>query len=117
MIEILIGTVIILCTGIGLWCFGNWISKQSSHPVGFWANGKPMEDKTVSDIPGYNRAYGALIRKFSVPAFCAGFLLFLSAWWDFLALLSLIILILWGTAGIIWLILSYKKLENQYILR
>ena len=117
MIEILIGTVIIIGTSVGLWCFGNWISGQSSYPVGFWANGKPMEDKTVSDIPGYNRAYGALIRKFSVPALCAGFLLFLSAWWDILAIVSVVVLLLWGSVGIICLILSYKKIENLYISR
>ena len=117
MLEIIIGTVIILGAGIAIWYFGSWISKQHLRAIGFWANGKPMREKRVSDIPSYNRAYGTLLRIFSVPALCSGILLFLSAWWDFLALLSLIILILWGTAGIIWLILSYKKLENQYILR
>ena len=117
MIEILIGTVIIFGTGIGLWYFGNWISRQSSHPVGFWANGKPMDKKTVYDIPGYNHAYGTLIRIFSVPALCAGILLFLSAWWDMLAVVSLVVLLLWGSVGILCLILGYKKIENQYISR
>ena len=117
MIGIVMGTVMILGCGIGLWFFGNWIFKQKIRPIGFWANGKPMEEKYIPDIPGYNRAYGRLMRFFSIPAICAGNLLFLSIWWDVLATVSLLVLLLWGSIGILWLILSYKKLENRYILR
>ena len=117
MIGIVMGTVMILGCGIGLWSFGNWIMKQKLRPIGFWANGKPMDDNHISDISCYNRAYGRLMKIFSVPAICAGCLLFLSFWWDKLAFISLLVLFLWGSVGIIWLILSYKKLENQYILR
>ena len=117
MIELIVGTVILLGVGIGLWCFGSWIGSQKLRPIGFWANGKPMEVLSISDVPGYNSAYGKLFRIFSIPACCAGVLLFLSAILHILAYISLVILILWGTVGLLWLIVSYKKIENQFILR
>ena len=117
MFEILIGAVIILGTGVGMLYFGRWIGRQTDRPIGFWANGKPMDSKAVPNITDYNRAYGRLICIFAVPALLAGVLLLLSGWKEIFATVSLAVLIFWGTGGILWLIVSYKKLENQYISR
>ena len=108
-IKFTFGFVIMFGCGLGLYFFGIWAEKQQK-PLGFWANGKPLDPKTVRDIPGYNRAYGKLFRNFSVPCMISGFVLLLDA------MISLVILILWGTFGIWWLIRCYRKIEKHYIL-
>ena len=117
MVEIIIGTVFFLGIGIGIWCYGLWIGKQQNRPIGFWANGKRLDEKSAQDITGYNKAYGKLFCIYSIPVSCAGVLMFLSAFWRKLDVVSLIVLILWGSVGLCWLILGYKKIENQYISR
>ncbi len=116
-IETVFGTVIIFGCGLGLYGFGLWTGNRTDKPVGFWANGKPLDPKTVTDIPSYNRAFGKLFRIYSLPAVSAGVVMLISVFWQSLALVCLVILFLWGTIGIVWLIFRYKKIEKQYILR
>ena len=109
MLEIMIGTAIFLGIGAGIWCFGLWIRKQHDRPIGFWANGKPLDEKSVQNLMGYNNAYGKLFCIYSIPVSCAGVLMLLSAFWEKLAFASLAVLLLWGSAGLAWLIIAYKK--------
>ena len=107
--ETLIGFVMIFGCGLGIYLFGVWAGKQEK-PMGFWANGKIFDPKTVADVPGYIRAYGRLFRCYAVPCMLSGLFM------PFSAVFSLIILLLWGIFGTWWLIHSYKKMEKQYIL-
>ena len=110
-LEIIFGFAIIFGCGLGIFFYGVWAGKQTQIPIGFWANGKPLNPKSVADIPGYNREYGLLFRYFSIPCLISGVTMIISA------ILSLIILILWGVFGIWWLIRSYKRIEKKYILQ
>ena len=78
--------------------------------MGFWANGKIFDPKSVTDIPGYIREYSGLFRCFAIPCMISGALM------PFSAVLSLMILLLWSVFGIWWLIRSYKQIEKKYIL-
>ena len=107
--ETLIGFVMIFGCGLGIYLFGVWAEKQEK-PMGFWANGKIFDPKSVADVPGYIRAYGRLFRCYAVPCMLSGIFVMVSA------VFSLIILLLWGVFGTWWLIRSYQKIEKQYIL-
>ena len=108
-VETLFGFVIIFSCGLGVYLFGVWAGKQTK-PMGFWANGKPFDPKSVTDMPGYIRAYSQLFRSYAFPCLISGIL------FPFDAIISVVILVLWGTFGIWWLIRSYKRIEKQYIL-
>ena len=116
-IEALIGFVIIFGCGFGINFFGRWAGKQSQKPIGFWANGNPIDSKSVADIPGYNRAYGKLFRLYAIPFLLSGICILFSSVSDFFTYASLVILLIGGIFGTWWLIRSYQKIEKQYILR
>ena len=107
--ESLIGFVIVFGCGMGIFLFGILAGKQDK-PMGFWANGKIFDPKSVTDIPGYIREYSRLFRCFAIPCMISGALM------PFSAVISLIILLLWSVFGIWWLIRSYKQIEKKYIL-
>ena len=109
--EIILGFLIIFVCGLGIYLFGAWVSKQTDKPVGFWANGDPIDPKTVTDIPGYNRELGKVFRIYAFGCLASAVLL------PFAAAVSLILLIIWGIFGTWWLIRSYKRMEKRYILR
>ena len=108
LIETIVGFVIIFGCGLGVYLFGVWVGKQTK-PVGFWANGKPFDPSSVTDVPGYIREYGALLRKFAVPCLLSAIVL------PFDVFVSVVILAVWGTFGIWWLIRSYKVIEKKYL--
>lgn len=110
-IEALIGFITIFGCGLGIFLYGVWAGKQTQKPIGFWANGKPMDSKSVADIPGYNREYGKLFCSFAIPCMMSGIAVPLSA------MVSLIILVVWGVFGIWWLIRSYRRIEKKFILQ
>ena len=116
-IEILIGFVIIFGCGLGIYFYGHWAGKQPQTPIGFWANGEPMDPKSVTDISGYNRAYGKLFRLYAIPFMLSGLTMALSVMDDFFSYISLIILLFGGIFGTWWLICGYKRMEKQYIFR
>ena len=107
--ESLIGFVIVFGCGLGIFLFGIWAGMQDK-PMGFWANGKIFDPKSVTDIPGYIQEYSRLFRRFAIPCMISGALMVFSA------VLSVIILLLWCVFGIWWLIRSYKQIEKKYIL-
>ena len=114
--EILIGFFMLFGCGLGIFLFGQWAGKQNEKPLGFWANGKPLDPKSVPDIPGYNRAFGRLFRIYAVPFLLSGVMMAFSGLGDLYASVSLAIVVLWGIFGTWWLIHSYKQIEKQFIL-
>ena len=95
------------CT-VSFFCYGNWIGRQES-PVGFWAN-KPFDAEKIQDVSGYNREYGKVFRIFSLAPGLSGIAMLIT-----LEFLSIVLLGLWVTVGIWWLIRSYKAIEKKYI--
>lgn len=116
-IEVMIGFLIIFGCGLGIFMFGVWAGKQTTHPLGFWANGKSMESKSVSDISGYNADYGKLFRQYAMWFLLAGIAMLFSVFLDLFAYISLGILFLSCTFGLWRLIHSYKAIEKKYILQ
>ena len=110
-LETLIGCITIFGCGLGIFLYGMWAGKQTQKPIGFWANGKPLEPQSVADIPGYNREYGKLFCNFSIPCMISGVTLVFSP------MFSLVLLVLWGVFGIWWLIHSYKRIEKKFVLQ
>ena len=116
-LESVIGFVIIFGCGFGLSLFGLWTGSRTGKPVGFWANGKPLDPKTVTDIPAYNRTLGKLFRYYGIPCMLSGVIIAFSPVNTMFAYISLVILVVWGVFGTWWLIRSYKQIESKYILR
>ena len=114
--EVLICFLIIFCTGLGIFLYGIWAGKQTKKPLGFWANGMPLDSKAVLDISGYNKAYGKLFRRYGIPYMAAGFMMLFSAVSGLFAYISLGILVFSCTFDLFLLIRTYKKIEKQYIL-
>ena len=109
-IESFIVFLVIFGCGLCVYLFGAWAGKQSK-PMGFWANGKPFDPGSVTDVPGYIRDYSKLFRRFSVPCMISGILIPIHI------VTAIIILLIWAVFGIWWLINQYRKIEKQYILQ
>ena len=92
----------------GCFCYGRWIVRQEK-AVGFWAN-KPFDAGRVKDVSDYNREYGKIFQIFSYAPGLAGISMLLS-----LEILSIVILVLWATVGILWFIRAYQRIEKNYI--
>ena len=115
--ELLIGIACTFGIGLCIYFFGRNSGKKTDQPIGFWANGEPLEPEKVRDIAGYNREFGRLFCRFSFPPMISGVFTVLSVFHDAFSFISLAVLLLWGFFGIWWLIRSYKKIEKRYILR
>ncbi len=103
--------VFAICTigcAVSFFLYGKWIMHQE-RPVGFWAN-KPFSAEKIQDVSGYNREYGKLFQGFSVAPGISGLAMLFS-----LEIVSMMILGLWVTAGIVYLIRAYKNVEKKYI--
>ena len=116
-IETIIGFLVIFGCGLGVYLFGLWAGTKCEKPIGFWANGEPLDPKTVKDISGYNQAYGKLFRLYGIPCMVSGIMVVFSLISEVFTYVSLAILMVWGTVGLYWLISGYKKIEKQYIVR
>lgn len=84
-------------------------------PMNFWA-GQTIDPESVTDIVAYNRACGRLWKGFSIPCWMFGILSLLLPLGNWTAVVGLVILGLWGTAGVFWLIKSYRRIEKQYMI-
>ena len=106
--KLVFAIVVIGCSG-SCFCYGNWIKRQKK-AVGFWAN-KPFEEDRITDISWYNRECGMIFQIFSPAPGLAGVAMLLS-----FEILSVAILGLWATIGILLLIRAYKSIENKYMV-
>ena len=115
--ELLIGIACTFGIGLCIYFFGVYAGKKTDKPMGFWANGEPLDPKKVTDIASYNQEYGKLFRQFAVLPMISGVFTVMSVFHDAFAYVYLFVLLFWGTFGMWWLIRSYKKIEKRYILR
>ena len=115
-VETFIGAVLIFSCGLGVYGFGLWAGNRIDKPMGFWANGEPLDPQKVTDIPAYNRAFGKLFRCYGYPCMLSGVVLAVSPLDSMVAYLSLAILVGWGVFGTLWLIHRYKQIEKHYIV-
>lgn len=111
--AILVGAVCGFGCGILFYGIGALGAKQRK-PMNFWA-GQTLVPESVTDIPAYNHACARLWKRFSIPCWLFGILSLLLPLGNWTAILGLVDLILWGTAGLWWLIRSYRGIERQYV--
>jgi len=109
--------IIIMCFvgfGCGLLFYGIGYSAQiSSKPIHFYS-GTSVDPKTISDIPAYNRENARMWKIFSAPFWLTGFVALLSIFEERLSALCGILIGIACTAGIAWLVLTYKRIYNKY---
>lgn len=110
----LVGAICGFGCGILFYGIGALGARQQT-PMNFWA-GQTIAPESVTDIPAYNHACARLWKWFSVPCWLFGILSLLPIG-NWSAMLGLADLVLWGTAGLWWLIRSYKEIERQYICK
>lgn len=111
----IVGGVCYFCTGGLFYGIGVWGARQSK-PMNFWA-GQTIDPGSVTDIPAYNRACSRMWKLFSIPCWICGVLALMLPLGNWTAVAGLVILALWGTVGLWWLIRSYKTIERQYIIQ
>ena len=117
--EAIVGIVIMLvcCWGSGALFLGIGIcARKRRIPVHFWA-GMKIDPSSISDISDYNRENGRMWMKYSIPYWISGALSILGAWKMWISVLSVVIMVLACTLGIVWLITTYKRIEKTYIVK
>ena len=111
--AILVGAICGFGSGVLFYGIGAFGAGQKK-PMNFWA-GQTLVPESVTDIPAYNHACARLWKRFSIPCWMFGILSLLFPVGNWTAIVGLVILILWGTVGLWWLIRCYKRIEKQYI--
>ena len=115
----LIGMIImaICCFGSGIICFSlGYKAEKAEKPVNFWA-GKQVDASSISDINGYNHANAVMWKVYSTPYFLAGILSCFSCFDEEYMVAGAVFLLLACVPGLILLILRYRQIEKQYIIR
>lgn len=109
--------IIIMCFvgfGCGLLFFGIGYSAQiSKKPMHFYS-GTSVDPKTISDIPAYNRENARMWKFYSIPYWLTGVTALLSIFDERLMAICSILIGIACTAGIAWLVLTYKRIHNKY---
>ena len=114
--EDVFGVVIMtLCSwGCAALFFGiGVVAVKQKKPMHFWA-GIPMDPKTISDIPAYNRANGRMWKQYSIPFWLSGGCAIGSIWRPWLFVACTVLLVVGSIVGAIWLILRYQKICKQF---
>lgn len=96
--------------GIGLW------AEKGRGPMNFWS-GTTVDPRTISDIPAYNHACGQMWKRYSIPYWLAGLLGIAGFWRNWLAIFSGALSFLGATAGIVWLVCNYLRIEKTFKIR
>ena len=115
----LIGMIImaICCFGSGIICFSlGCKAEKAEKPVNFWA-GKQVDQSSIANIRGYNHANAVMWKIYAVPYFVAGLLSCFSCFGEEYMVAGAVILLLACVPGLILLILRYRQIEKQYIIR
>ena len=76
-------------------------------PMIFWVETK-VDASRISDVARYNEENAVMWKRYSLWYFAAG----LAAFWDILA--AMVILLLGGSVGIVFLIHSYNSIYKKY---
>ncbi|MGN0487550.1 MAG: hypothetical protein ACI4GB_10005 [Acutalibacteraceae bacterium] len=90
-----------LLTGIGIYVM------RREEPMWFWSGSK-VESEEISDVPAYNRANGIMWILYSLPMWLATFIGLKHT------AVTVTIILLDSTVGIIALIVAYKRIYNKY---
>lgn len=110
--AILMGLIGLICavafTALGVHAF---LAKK---PVSFWAGSK-IDPEQVTDIAAYNRANGKMWLLYSIPFWIAGIAGACNDLSPAASYIFLIVLILAGSVGLIWVLLHYQKIADNYI--
>lgn len=117
--EDVFGVIIMpLCSwGCAALFFGIGVAAvRQQKPMHFWA-GIPMDPKTISDIPAYNRANSRMWKQYSIPFWLCGVLAIASIWDSRLMIACVILLVVASIGGAVWLLLKYQKICKQYIYK
>ena len=117
--EDIFGVIIMtLCSwGCAALFFGiGVVAVKQKKPMHFWA-GIPVDPKTISDIPAYNRANGRMWKQYSVPFWLCGALAVASIWDRRLFMACVILLVAASIGGVVWLLLRYQKICKRYIYK
>ena len=91
----------LLFVGIGLYAY------RCKQPMWFWA-GSTVEEKTITDLPAYNRANGRMWLGYSVWYWLS------ALFWDIHRLTSILLLTLGGTVGTVLLIVIFNRIQRKY---
>ena len=109
--------MIIMCFvgfGCGALFFGiGYFAESSKKPIHFYS-GTSVDPNTITDIPSYNRENARMWKLYSVPYWLTGVIGILSAFDERLSAICGILIGIAGTAGIGWLVLTYKRIYNKY---
>lgn len=104
------------CWGCGaLFLILGLASIRRKKPMHFWA-GQAMELDSVRDVPAYNREYGKMWMRYSVPYWLAGLIGifdFVSRWF---LVAAVAVLLVGGLGGLIWMVRAYRRLEKTYVI-
>lgn len=108
--------LIVCCWGSGavFYGIGRWAAGRKT-PMHFWA-GSEVDPKTVSDIPAYNRENGRMWKQYSLSFWLAGVLGIVGMWHPWCDIVALIVLCLACTVGFWWLVKSYQRIRNRYLV-
>ena len=117
--ESIFGAIImVLCSwGCALLFVGIALhGRYKKTPMGFWS-GIPVDPCSVRDIPAYNRENSNMWLVYSIPYWISGVASFFFGKGDFVAIISVAILMLACFLGIPLLIWQYKRIESKYIFQ
>lgn len=117
--EAIAGMVVILVCSWGcgalFYGIGIWAAKKKT-PMHFWA-GTGLDPKCITDIAAYNRENSRMWKNYSIPYWIAGVFGILGVWHVWFSALCGAVILIAGTAGIAWLIISYKRIEKKYLIK
>jgi len=111
---ILMSFLNLMCAGI-FYGIGVWAKKRKD-PMHFYA-GTTVDSKTISDIPAYNRDNEIMWKTYSVPFWICAASAISSIWVKEMMIVSIIMLVLGCTVGIVWLVLRYQRILKTYKIR
>lgn len=102
----IIWTICVVAIGILFFLIGNYAEKRKQ-PMWFFLGGVVSPDR-ISDVKEYNRENAKMWKNYSLCFFAAAAVRFYDE------ALSLIVLLVICTAGIGWLVWTYKKILAKY---
>ena len=104
--ESIIWYAVVLGCGLLFYSIGQYAVKKET-PMHFWS-GSEVKAESITDVPAYNRENGRMWKLYSLWYWAAGLL------WMFSPEAAVAVLVLGCTAGIAWLVVSYRRIEKKY---
>ena len=81
---------------------------KSEEPVSIWAQKEPLKRKDLTDVEGYNREMGRMLKLYSLPYFFTG----LTFLWS--AMIAGILAFVVTIGGVVYLAWMYDKIQQKY---